>query len=50
MALQVFSLIVLLGALIILIPTARRVFGKKDDEYASTTGPARHMLAVWLIR
>ena len=29
---QVFSLIVLLGALIILIPTARRVFGKKDDE------------------
>ena len=32
MALQVFSLIVLLGALIILIPAARRVFGKKDDE------------------
>ena len=28
----ILSLIVLLGALIILIPTARRVFGKKDDE------------------
>ncbi|OYD67807.1 hypothetical protein BDB13_1343 [Rhodococcus sp. OK302] len=32
MAMQVFSLIVLLGALIVLIPTARRVFGKKKDD------------------
>lgn len=32
MAMQVFSLIVLLGALIVLIPTARRVFRKKKDD------------------
>ncbi|WP_281250418.1 hypothetical protein [Rhodococcus marinonascens] len=29
MAMQVFSLIAMLGALIVLIPTALRVFGKK---------------------
>jgi hypothetical protein len=30
--LQIFSIIVLLGVLIALIPTARRVFKKGDDE------------------
>lgn len=32
MALQIFSLIVLIGALIVLIPVARQAFRKKDDE------------------
>lgn len=32
MAMQVFSLIVVLGALIVLIPTALRVFRKKDED------------------
>jgi len=31
MAMQVFSLIAILGALIVLIPTALRVFGKSDN-------------------
>ena len=30
MAMQIFSLIAILGALIVLIPTALRVFGKSD--------------------
>ena len=32
MVLEVFSVVVLVGALIVLIPTARRVFRKGDDE------------------
>lgn len=32
MLLEVFSVVVLVGALIVLIPTARRVFKKGDDE------------------
>ncbi|SEK49637.1 hypothetical protein SAMN05444583_102121 [Rhodococcus maanshanensis] len=31
MAMQIFSLIVLVGALVVLIPVARRVFRKHDD-------------------
>ncbi|MFD4369238.1 hypothetical protein [Rhodococcus sp. NPDC058521] len=31
MAMQIFSLIAILGALVILIPTALRVFGKQDE-------------------
>lgn len=31
MAMQVFSLIAILGALVVLIPTALRVFGKQDE-------------------
>lgn len=31
MAMQIFSLIVLVGALVMLIPVARKVFGKRDD-------------------
>lgn len=31
MALQIFSLIVLVGALVMLIPVARRVFRKHDE-------------------
>lgn len=31
MAMQIFSLIVLIGALVMLIPVARRVFGKHDE-------------------
>lgn len=32
MWLQIFSLIVLIGALVVLIPYARQVFRKSDDE------------------
>ena len=32
MALQIFSVIVMVGALVALIPVARRVFGKRDDQ------------------
>ncbi|SNS71865.1 hypothetical protein SAMN05421642_104375 [Rhodococcoides kyotonense] len=32
MWLEVLSIVVLVGALIVLIPTARRVFKKGDDE------------------
>jgi hypothetical protein len=31
MAMQIFSLIVLIGALVMLVPVARRVFGKRDE-------------------
>lgn len=31
MALQIFSVIVLVGALVALIPVARRAFGKQDE-------------------
>lgn len=37
MALQIFSLIALVGAVVILIPTALRVFGKNADDQP---GPA----------
>lgn len=32
MLLEVFSVVVLIGALVVLIPTARRVFKKGEDE------------------
>ena len=50
MALQVFSLIVLLGALIILIPTADGSSARRTTSRPRQRGPDRHMLAVWLIR
>ena len=36
---EIFSVVVLIGALVVLIPTARRVFKKGDDEWAGPRTP-----------